>query len=682
MSHPDQGSPPNPLLQPSSLPFGLPDFTAINVTHYLPAFERGFEQHLAEVKAIRDNPEQADFENTAVAMERSGTLLQHVANVFFNFSSANADDEIRRIEKDIAPRLSEHADAIQLDSALYERFAEIDTADLQGEDLRLVQEYLDDFRRLGAALDDEAKARLRALNTELAELSTQFGQDSVANMNNAAVLVTDRAELAGLSDVEISAAAEAAAQADQPGNYLLTLILPSGQPALASLENRELRKRLHTASVERGAGGTGIDPLHIDTLQTAKKMAVLRAERAELLGFANHAEYETANQTAPSLADIGNMLGKLAPAAVRNAEAEATALAEQAGHPIEAWDWSYYAEKVRTARYDVDLATLKPYFELDRVLNDGVFFAANRLYGLTFEIRDELTGYHPDVRIWEVKNRDGSSLGLFLGDYFTRDGKNGGAWMNELVAQSGLLGDQAVVVNNLNISKPAAGEPALLSYDEVVTCFHEFGHALHGLFSDVNYPRFSGTNVPRDFVEYPSQVNEMWILWPEVVANYARHYETGEALPTEVIGKLRAASLWGEGFSTTEYLGAALLDQAWHQIEAGADPGDPLEFEQAALRQAGVALQQLPPRYRTGYFNHIFAGGYSAGYYAYIWSEVLDADTVEWFRENGGLTTANGDHFRRELLSTGNRIDPLQAFRNFRRQDANIQPLLDRRGLN
>lgn len=677
MLTPDQDSSPNPLLHDSPLPYLLPDFSAITAEHYLPAFAAGFEQHLAEVAAIRDNPEAADFTNTAVAMERSGALLRHVSYVFFNIAYADADDEIRRIEKEIAPQLSEHSDAIHLDSALYQRFNAIDTATLHGEDLRLVQEYLDDFRRLGAALDESAKIRLREVNTELAGLSTQFGQDSVANLNQAAVLVTDRDELDGLSDVEISAAAAAAEQAGQPGQFLLTLILPSGQPALASLHNRQLRQRLHSASVGRGSDGKGADTLH-----TAKRIAQLRADRAEILGFANHAEFETANQTAPSLAAIGTMLAKLAPAAVRNAEAEAAALAEQAGHRIEAWDWSYYSEQVRTARYDIDVAALKPYFELDRVLNDGVFFAANRLYGLTFELRDDLEGYHPDVRVWEVKNRDGSGLGLFLGDFFTRDSKNGGAWMNPLVEQSDLFGYQSVVVNNLNVSKPPAGQPALLSYDEVVTCFHEFGHALHGLFSDVTYPRFSGTNVPRDFVEYPSQVNEMWILWPEVVANYARHYQSNEPLPGETIDKLRAASLWGEGFATTEYLGAALLDQAWHQLEAGADPGDPLEFEKAALQAAGVDLPQLPPRYRTGYFNHIFSNGYSAGYYAYIWSEVLDADTVEWFKENGGLTLENGDHFRRELLSAGNRIAPLQAFRNFRGRDADLQPLLDRRGLN
>ncbi|WP_394937749.1 M3 family metallopeptidase [Psychromicrobium sp. YIM B11713] len=667
----------NPLLTQSPLPYRLPVFNDIRAEHYLPAFEQAFAEHLAEVAAIRDSPVPADFSNTAEAMERSGTLLRHVALIFFNISSADTSAELQQIETTIAPRLSAHQDAIQLDSKLYERFAQIDTSDLDLESQRLVNEYLDDFVRLGAALSEHDKATLRELNSKISELSTQFGQHSLANLNTAAVLVEEAADLDGLSSAEIAAAATAAEQAGHPGQYLLTLIQPSGQPALESLNNRELRRRLYESSISRGQGQSDIR-----TLDIAAQLAVLRAERAQLLGFETHAAFETANQTAPSLASIDAMLAQLAPAAVRNATAEAEALAEEAGHSIEPWDWSYYSEKVRKSRYDVDLAALKPYFELDRVLQDGVFYAAQKLYGLSFTERPDLQGYHPDVRVWEIHNEDGSGLGLFLGDYYTRDSKNGGAWMNPLVEQSGLFGWQSVVVNNLNISKPPAGEPTLLSYDEVVTCFHEFGHALHGLFSQVRYPRFSGTDVPRDFVEYPSQVNEMWILWPEVVANYARHYRSGEALPSETLEKLRLAKLWGEGFATTEYLGATLLDQAWHQLKAGVDPGDPLEFEAKALREAGIELDLIPPRYRTGYFNHIFAGGYSAGYYAYIWSEVLDAETVEWFKENDGLSRANGDRFRRELLSRGNSIDPLQAFKNFRGREARIDPLLARRGLN
>jgi peptidyl-dipeptidase Dcp len=411
-------------------------------------------------------------------------------------------------------------------------------------------------------------------------------------------------------------------------------------------------------------------------------MARLRAEKAALLGYATYADLALDDQTAPSTEAVREMLGQLAPAAVRNAAAEAQTLAEAAGHDLEPWDWAFYSAKVRRERFSVDEQALRPYFELDRVLRDGIFHAAGKLYGLRFEERPDLGGYHDDVRVWEVFDADGAGLGLFLGDYFARPTKRGGAWMNALVEQARLTGDRPVVINNLNIGKPAPGEPALLTLDQARTAFHEFGHALHALLSDVEYPKFSGTNVPRDFVEYPSQVNEMWLLWPEIVANYARHHQTEEPLPQEQITALDAAQLWGEGYATTEYLAAALLDLAWHSVRSGDDPGDPLAFEARALEDAGVSVPLIPPRYRTGYFQHIFAGGwYAAGYWSYIWSEVLDADTVEWFKENGGLTRANGDIFRAQLLSRGFSRDPLESFRAFRGRDADVAPLLARRGL-
>jgi peptidyl-dipeptidase Dcp len=410
-------------------------------------------------------------------------------------------------------------------------------------------------------------------------------------------------------------------------------------------------------------------------------MATLRAERAALLGYPNHAAYSVADQTAKTTDAVEEMLGKLVGPAVANARREAEALSEQAGFPIEPWDWSFYAERVRKARYDFDGADLRPYFELDRVLRDGVFHAAGELYGITFSERDDLAGYHPDVRVFEVFDTDGSPLGLFLFDPYARPTKRGGAWMNNLVDQSHLFDERPVVMNNLNITKPAEG-PTLLTFDEVNTAFHEFGHALHGLFSHVTYPRFSGTSVPRDFVEYPSQVNEMWIMWPEVLENYARHHATGEPLPKEVVAKLNESRLWGEGFATTEYLGAALLDLAWHVLESSDVPEDALAFEDKALAAAGIAHALIPPRYRTGYFQHVFAGaGYAAGYYSYIWSEVLDAETVDWFTENGGLTRSNGERFRQELLSRGNSRDPLESFRVLRGRDAKLEPLLKRRGL-
>ncbi|MHA7277127.1 M3 family metallopeptidase [Arthrobacter sp. Hz1] len=666
----------NPFLAPSTLPYQLPPFGLIKDDHYLPAFETGFAEHLAEIDAIVSSREPADFENTIVGLERAGDTLRRVALAFYNSSSSHSTPAIQELETAVAPRYAAHEDNIFLNRKLFERVNAVSADGLDAEATRLVEEYVKRFIRAGAQLDDAAQDRLRELNTELSQLSTDFQQRLLKDTNRSALWVDTVDELDGMSADDVGSAAAAAESAGQPGKYLITLILPTAQPALETLTNRTTRQRLHEASISRGLADN-----EFNTLGIAARMAELRAERAALLGFDSHAAAATDDQTAPSLDAIHRMLGQLAPAAVRNARAEAVELEAAAGHPIEAWDWAYYSERVRAAKFDVDLASLRQYFELERVLQDGIFFAANRLYGLTFTERTDLEGYHPEVRVWEVKDADGDGLGLFLGDYYTRDTKNGGAWMNSFVEQSALNGTHAVVVNNLNIPKPPAGEPTLLTFDQVVTTFHEFGHALHGLFSAVTYPTFSGTSVPRDFVEYPSQVNEMWILWPEVVANYAKHHRTGEALPTATIDKLLAAQTWGEGFATTEYLGAALLDLAWHALPEGSTVADPAAFEREALAAAGLDFSLVPPRYRTGYFKHIFAGGYSAAYYAYIWSEVLDADTVEWFKSAGGLTRENGDHFRTELLSRGNSIDPLQAFRNFRGRDALIDPLLTRRGL-
>ncbi len=665
------------MLTPSGLPYQLPPFGQIDDAHYAKALDAGLREHLAEIEVIVSDPASADFENTAVAMERSGKLLERAANAFFTLVSADASDAIRSLETDMMPKLTAHQDAVYLNRALYERFEAINVSGLDAESSRLVAEYLREFRQSGIQLDLAGQERLRDLNAELSRLGTEFGQRTKEAMKAAGVLVEDAAELAGLPDGEIASAAEAARSAGHDGKYLLTLIQPGNQPALASLENRGLRERLHKASISRGSDGGAFD---VQDLAIA--MAGLRAEKAALLGFANYAELVVERQTAPSFAKVQAMLNRLAGPAVRNADREAAALAEVAGHPLEAWDWAYYSARVRRERFAVDEQALRPYFEFEKVLADGVFFAANRLFGLTFSEREDLQGYHPDVRVWEVFDADGSGLGLFLGDYYTRDTKRGGAWMNSLVDQSALMGTRPVVINTLNISKPPAGEATLLTLDEVRTVFHEFGHALHGLLSNVTYPRFSGTAVPRDFVEYPSQVNEMWIMWPEVLGNYARHYQTGEVLPQEAIDRLEESRLWGEGFGTTEYLGAALLDLAWHVLSVGEIPKDAAEFESQALAAAGVAHALIPPRYRTGYFQHIFAGdGYSAGYYSYIWSEVLDAESVEWFKENGGLTRTNGERFRAELLSRGNSRDPLESFQKFRGRDAELEPLLKRRGL-
>lgn len=667
----------NPLLAPSPLPYGLPPFAEIEPAHYQEAIEAGLAEHLAEIQAIVDTPAPASFENTAVAMERSGRLLERAGASFFTLVSADASDRIRDLETELSPLLSAHQDEIFLNRGLFERFAAIDTAGCDAESTRLVEEYLREFRQSGIQLDGPGQERLRAINAELSKLGTEFGQRVKEGMKSAALLLDHAGELAGLPADDIASAAEAAREAGHDGKFLLTLIQPSNQPALAALENRDVRRRLFEASVARGTGGGSLDVLDL-----ARSMARLRAEKASLLGFANYAELVVDRQTAPDFGSVQTMLSRMAPAAVRNADAEAAALAEAAGHPLEAWDWAFYSAKVRREKYSVDEQALRPYFELNRVLADGVFFAATSLYGITFHERDDLSGYHPDVRVWEVRDEDGEGLGLFLGDYYTRESKRGGAWMNSLVEQSALLGTKPVVINNLNISKPPAGEPTLLTLDELRTTFHEFGHALHGLFSNVTYPRFSGTSVPRDFVEYPSQVNEMWIMWPEVLENYARHYATGEALPADVVEKLNESRLWGEGFATTEYLGAALLDLAWHVLGTADVPEDAVAFEDKALAAAGIAHALIPPRYRTGYFQHVFAGaGYAAGYYSYIWSEVLDAETVDWFTENGGMTRTNGERFRKELLSRGNSRDPLESFRSLRGRDARLEPLLKRRGL-
>ena len=668
----------NPFLAPSPLPFRFPDFDAIREEHFQPAFEAGMAEQRAEVDAITADPEPPTFENTLVALERSGAILRRVSAAFFTLVGSCSTPGIRDIEAEVAPRLTAHADAITLDAALFARidalFVRRHELDLDPESLRLLEHRHRDAVRAGARLGAAEQDRLRALNTELSALSTEFGRLLLAEANDSAVPVADAAELAGLAPDAVSAASRAAAARGQDG-YLITLVLPTEQPALASLTRRELRDRLHTASVSRGSRGNDND-----TCDLVRRIAERRAERAQLLGHPHHASWVVEINTAGNVTAVDAVLGQLAPVAAANARAEAAELAAEAGHPIEACDRAFYAERVRRARFAVDAETLRPYFELDRVLQDGVFHAAGRLYGLRFAERHDLPRYHPDVRIFDVHDEDGP-LGLFVTDLYARDSKRGGAWMNSFVTQSHLLGTRPVVLNTLNLARPADGEPTLLTLDNVRTLFHEFGHALHGLFSDVRYPMFAGTAVPRDFVEYPSQVNEMWLDDPQILANYARHHRTGEPLPAEMMDRLAASRTFGEGFATTEYLAAALLDQAWHRLTPADRVPDVERFEADALAAAGVAVPSAPPRYRSSYFNHVFGGAYSAGYYSYIWSEVLDADTVRWFAENGGLTRENGEAFRRGLLALGGSVDPMSAYRAFRGRDPDIGPLLVRRGL-
>ena len=672
----------NPFAARSSLEFELPPFAQIKEEHYLPAFYAGCEQQLAEVRAILDTPGAATFENTIVALEKSGQMLMRMLLVFFNKSSSDTSDALDAIEEEIAPKLAAHQDAINLNPVLFARIKSLydnrESIGLNGEDSWLLERYYKDLIHAGAHLTESERDRLKQLNEELSKLETQFSKNVLADTNDLAVLVENIEELDGLSENEIASAAAAAKDRGVEGKWLIGMVNFSGNPVLDSLTNRELRKKIMQESLVKANRANENDNKPV-LLQVVK----LRAERARLFGNETHAEHVIAVQTAENPENVHAMLRKIAPAAVRNAKAEAEDLKKSAGSDIESWDWGFYTEKVRLEKYNIDTSKMRPYFELESVLTKGIFFAANKLFGITFKERPDLVTYHPEARAFEVNNEDGSKLGLFIGDFYTRDSKRGGAWMNSLVDQNFLFNQLPVVVNNLNIPKPPAGKPTLLTYDETTTLFHEFGHALHGLLSQVKYPRVSGTSVQRDFVEFPSQVNEMWILWPEVVENYARHHETGEKLPQEWIDNLKSASTFNEGHATTSYLAAAILDLAWHSLTAedAAKVNDVESFEAQAIKDYGLDFAPVPTRYRSTYFSHIFAGGYSAGYYGYIWSEVLDADTVDWFKENGGLLRENGEHFRNTLLGRGGSIDSMQMFRNFRGRDSKIEPLLKRRGL-
>ncbi|WP_394779295.1 M3 family metallopeptidase [Undibacterium sp.] len=675
----------NPFMTPSTLPYGMPAFDKIKDEHYAPAFTEAMRRQTSEINAIAENTAAPTFDNTIVAMEKAGRMLHQVSAVFFNLTSANTDPAMEAISRDLAPKLAAHNDAIRLNSKLFARISAVydqrANLALDPESRRLLDRYYTDFVRAGAKLSDADKTKLKAINAQLASLGTTFSQNVLKETNASAVIVDTKAELKGLSDSEITAAAEAAKARGLQGKYVIALMNTTGQPYETTLTNRALRKRLYDASVERNSHGG-----EFDNREVAIGLAKLRAEKAQLLGYPNFAAYSLEDNTAKNTGAVNKMLAEITPAAVANAKKEAADMqklidAKKGGFKLAAWDWAFYAEQVRKAKYSFDESQLRPYFELDNVLQNGVFYAANKLYGISFKERKDLPVYNPTVRVFEVFDADNKPLALFLYDAYARDNKRGGAWMNEYVDQSFLFGTKPVVANHLNIPKPPEGQPTLLTPDEVRTAFHEFGHALHGMFSNVRYPRFSGTSVPRDFVEYPSQVNEMWAVWPEVLQHYAKHYQTGEAMPQALVDKLAATGKFNQGFATTEYLAATLLDQRWHQISTSQIPEDALEFEANALKQSGVDYAPVPPRYRSTYFSHIFASGYSAGYYSYIWAEVLDADTVEWFKENGGLSRKNGDWFRQQLLSKGGSIDAMDAFRNFRGHDASIQPLLVRRGL-
>jgi peptidyl-dipeptidase Dcp len=675
----------NPFAKESTLPFRYPAFDKITNQDYKPAFEEGMRQHAAEIDAIANNKAAPTFDNTIVAMERAGQLLNRVSTVFYNLVGTNNNPEMQALEKELAPELSAHNDAIRLNARLYQRVQALydkrDKLHLDAESKYLLERYNTDFVRAGANLSDADKARLKDFNGKLAALQTQFAQNVLAEANASALVVDTRAELAGMSDKAIDAAAAEAKKRGLDGKFVVPVVNTTQQAPLEVLTNRATREKLLATSLARGSHGG-----QFDNRDVVLQLARLRAERAALLGYPSHAAYMLDDQTARTTDAVNKLLADFAKPAVNNAKKEAAEIQkvidrENGGFQATAADWDFYSDKVRAEKYAFDQNQLRPYFEYNSVLVNGVFFAAQKEYGLTFKERHDLPVYNPDVRVFDVFEANGKQLAIFLHDPYARSNKRGGAWMNAYVNQSGLMGTKPVIANHLNIPKPAAGEPTLLTYDEVRTMFHEFGHALHGMFSNVKYPRFAGTRVPRDFVEFPSQVNEMWVAEPQVLANYARHYQTGAPMPSALLDKVQASKKFNEGYRTTEYLAASILDQSWHQLGANQVPADVPGFEANALHQAGVDFPLVPPRYRTTYFSHTFSGGYSAGYYGYLWAEKLDADTVDWFNENGGLLRRNGDRFRKMLLSKGGTMDAMEMYRAFRGRDADVKPLLERRGL-
>lgn len=675
----------NPLVQASKLPFQAPDFNKIQDKDFAPAFAEGIKRQQEEIDQIANNQEKPTFENTLVALEKSGELLTRVNNVFSMLAGANTDSVLQNLQEEIAPKLAAQHDAIFLNTNLYERvktlYDQKEKLELDPESARLLDYYHNEFIRAGANLSEADKTKLKKLNEEDAQLSARFTNMLLAATKAGALVVDNKSDLKGLSDGTISAMAQDAEANGYTGRYLITLQNTTQQPALQSLENRDMRQKLFEASWTRAEKGD-----KNDTRSTIKRLAEIRAEKAKLLGFENFAAWTLQDQMAKTPEAVENFLDKLVGPATAKAKKEAADLQalinkENGGFELQPWDWNYYAEKVRKERYALDESQLKPYFELYNVLENGVFYAANQLYGLTFKRRTDIPVYQDDVRVYEVFDKDSSALGLFYCDYFQRDNKSGGAWMSNVVGQSKLLGTQPVIYNVCNFTKPAPGEPALISYDDVTTMFHEFGHALHGFFANQTYPSLSGTNVARDFVELPSQFNEHWALNPKILKHYATHYQTGEPMPQQLVDKIKKSSAFNQGYALTELLAAADLDMAWHTIPASDQINSVDEFEKTALKNAKLDLPQVPPRYRSSYFLHIWGNGYSAGYYAYLWTEMLDDDAYAWFKKHGGMTRENGQRFRDLILSKGNTEDYNKMFYDFYGDQPDITPMLEDRGL-
>jgi peptidyl-dipeptidase Dcp len=675
----------NPFFVESTLPYHAPRFDVIRNEDYQPALEEGMRQQLAEIDAIAKQMQPPTFNNTIVAMEKSGAPLTRASKAFFGVIGANTNDTLQKVQQIEAPKLAAHNDAIYLNDQLYRRVKSVydqrESSNLTPEQKELVVHYNRDFVRAGARLSEADKVRMRALNQELSTLSTDFSNKLLAGTKAGALVVDKVSDLDGLSADEIQTAAQAAKDRGFAGKWVLPLQNTTQQPAQAELRNRAVRQRLFELSSTRTERGDTND-----TRNTIRRMAELRAERAKLLGYPTWAAYALETQGAKNPENAIKLLTDLVPASTAKARGEAADMqklidAQGGGFKLQPWDWQYYSEQVRKAKYNLDESQIMPYFELNNVLQNGVFFAANRLYGVTFKERHDIPVYQPDVRVFEVFDANGQSLALFFADYFKRDNKSGGAWMDTFVDQSKLIGSKPVIYNVANFTKPAAGQPALLTFDDVTTMFHEFGHGLHGIFSNVEYPSLSVPNVPRDFVEFPSQFNEHWALDPIVFANYAKQYQTGAPMPSGLVDKIKQSKTFNQGFAMTEFLGAALVDFAWHTLPVGGVPADVDAFEATALQRYNVAVPEIPPRYHSTYFSHIWDGGYSAGYYAYTWSEVLDDDAYAWFRDHGGLTRENGQKFRDMILSRGGTQDAATMYRNWRGRDPNVDALLEQRGL-
>ena len=676
--------PANPLFVKSALQYETPDFNAIKDEHFLPAFNKGMTEQMAEVQAIINNPAKPDFTNTIVALEKSGELLTRTRSIFYNLAGSDSNPTRREIQKELAPKMAAHNDNIFLNKALFDKVAAIhaesETLALSPEETRLLDVYYKRFVRAGAQLNDQQKQQIRDINSKHSSLTTQFSQNLLALTKSNVVLVADKAQLEGLPAGQIEQLANAATQAGHPGQYLIKITNTTRQPILATLKNRELREKIWRASAERALSGEN------NNREIVAELAQLRAQKAKLLGYDSWAAFGLESQMAKKPEAVFDMFASMIPALMQNVNAEAAAIqakidASGEQFKLQPWDWLFYAEQVRKDKYNLDENAVKEYFEFNRVLEDGVFFTMNRLYGITFKPRTDLPVYHPDVKAYELFDADGTSLAIFFADYFAREGKRGGAWMSSFVKQSGLKEQKPVVVNVMNIQKGAKGEPTLISYDEATTIFHELGHGLHGMFSKVKYPTLSGTSVSRDFVEFPSTFEEDWAMYPEVIANYAKHHETGEPIPDELLAKVIQSRSFNQGYDTLEYVAAALLDMEWHSLPADAPLQDIEKFEQQALTKHGVNVPFIPPRYKSAFFSHSMGGGYSAGYYAYMWSEILAADAFAFVQEQGGLTRKMGDKYRKEILEVGNSRDLMESFKAFRGQEPDTSALLKRRGL-